>query len=77
MASGGRRGRQPQYLVAADQDERRGQAGRIAVKGQDVRVARVGAGEAKFDDTWRKFDRYQRVDSGVEPKRFAGQGEIG
>src|SRR6266478_8994616 len=52
------------------------QAGRVPVKRRGVWIARVSAGEAKIDETRRQFDRYQRVDEGIEMQRLASEGEI-
>src|SRR5258708_17536872 len=64
-----------QHFITADENERRRQAGRVPVKRRGVRIARVSAGEAKIDETWRQFDRYQRVDEGIEMQRLASEGE--
>ena len=49
-----------QHFIGTDENERRRQARRVPVKRRGVWVARVGAGEAEIDQTWRQFDRYPR-----------------
>src|SRR5258708_34529440 len=65
-----------QHFITADENKRRREAGRVPVKRRGVRIARVSAGEAKIAETWRQFDRYQRVDEGIEMQRLASGGEI-
>src|SRR5262249_36257244 len=55
------RGIVAQHVVAADLDERRRQAARVAVERRRVRVTRIGAGEEKLDHTRRELDRDERV----------------
>jgi len=66
-----------QHLVAADLNEGRREAGRIAVEWRDIGSARVGAGQILIDEQWRIIGAEHRIVDGVHPERGPGQCEIG
>jgi len=57
-----------QYLVAADLNERRREARRIAVERRHVRCPWIGAGEIIADEERRVVGAEHRVGRGVQPQ---------